>query len=858
MFFVTSRNLIWYFALTKKKTTMKKDQLLIILLLFVFVFPISGQQDREIKFANSSNNGNINMTESDSLGNIYIIGSFNETFAYQGTVISGPKGADSYNLFAMKVLPNGRPEFISPIYTLSSSGYLEFRSMTVNDKGEMVIAFTAYRVASVFINRREIPLTANANVEVVAKFSKTGFLNWVRVMSCKGGTEQIQVQDMTMDEIGNVYVTGYFNGDLGVFGTKTIDGYTNDPKMFLAKYTDSGTLDWVSSCNTVASPDTTGGITALTIELSGDNKVYVAGLLTGTRQFSFGSKVVSNIGTNNAYLACFHTTGDVYWARGFSGDGEISHGDINLDDENNVIFSCFYKSSSFQLDKLNLSNPNSHDLAIAKYRSNGDVVWENNLITNLGYVSNINNGDVHVFVGDSSDITILCNDNSAGVSNIRSVQYDSETGAVEWSKSTFTTTGVYPSNIVFDKKKNLYFLGTSYGLFLYDTFTVTDLNGYGVNYLCKIGDDGKTKFFAKFQNQISGSANFQSLGTDNYGNLMIIGSYYGDSASLGAFSLTDTSYSGLFFAKYAGLAKVSGQVFNFSGDPIPGGYIKLLGYAYYQRCFISDTVLIGDDGRYVFKDVPLGKYITHAFPGELNGVGHHPVFFPSSAHWEDALKINVNEPVEYSNMIIFAPDVVPLLGNSSISGKLTVVDSDDIFKSTQTQPRSNGRASLAKSKKKSDYDIIATTITDENGDFYFENIEQGEYFVLIEEPGLPNISVHEVSVAGSMYISNVNYLMTEETVEAVDEPTSEQSNLDKISMEQSFFVFPNPSQGYLNVTAFGKGQISSVKVTSVDGQEVQFLDHVNSPSVQFNLNPGIYLIHITGTNKQSVQKIIVR
>ena len=100
--------------------------------------------------------------------------------------------------------------------------------------------------------------------------------------------------------------------------------------------------------------------------------------------------------------------------------------------------------------------------------------------------------------------------------------------------------------------------------------------------------------------------------------------------------------------------------------------------------------------------------------------------------------------------------------------------------------------------------------------------------------------------------------MDEETIEAVDDPYSEQSNVDETSAEQSFIVYPNPSDGILNVMVIGNGEISSVKVTAIDGQEVKYLNNLDASSVQFNLIPGIYLVHIIGTKEQIMRKVVIR
>lgn len=121
-------------------------------------------------------------------------------------------------------------------------------------------------------------------------------------------------KQMLTDASGNVYVTGTSSGIIDLDpgpGTYTLDCSGNGQTQYLAKYTPGGALIWgcvVPNCN---------------IALADDGGVYLTGVLTGTRGYSFSTDSLplslTPVGTNpTGFVVKLNGAGKGEWDRLFT------------------------------------------------------------------------------------------------------------------------------------------------------------------------------------------------------------------------------------------------------------------------------------------------------------------------------------------------------------------------------------------------------------------------------------------------------------------------------------------------------------------------------------------------------------
>jgi hypothetical protein len=90
----------------------------------------------------------------------------------------------------------------------------------------------------------------------VAKYNNAGTLQWVSTAGGSAGRDR--GVGIALDDAGNSYVTGYFNGSADFDGDGqpevTAVGGATDDDIFVAKYDDTGVLQWVRSAGSQFAP----------------------------------------------------------------------------------------------------------------------------------------------------------------------------------------------------------------------------------------------------------------------------------------------------------------------------------------------------------------------------------------------------------------------------------------------------------------------------------------------------------------------------------------------------------------------------------------------------------------------------
>lgn len=178
----------------------------------------------------------------------------------------------------------------------------------------------------------------------LAKYTPLGDNIWVRQL---GSPSDEYVYGIALDNTGNVYLTGTTKGVLQ-------DGneYTDNWKIFLAKYDPDGQRVWVRQMGTA------GDATGNAIAVDGSGNVYVTGGTTGALE-------EGKAAGNDAYIAKYSTTGDTIWVRQYA-LSEYSYADGIAVDGNGYIYIAGYSNWTWEDESL---------LFIARYRPDGTTDW---------------------------------------------------------------------------------------------------------------------------------------------------------------------------------------------------------------------------------------------------------------------------------------------------------------------------------------------------------------------------------------------------------------------------------------------------------------------------------------------------
>lgn len=165
-----------------------------------------------------------------------------------------------------------------------------------------------------------------------------------------GGPGSELVAGVASDPTGAVLVAGTFTGtaDFDPGTGITAIASLGDADGFLAKYSSSGSLVWVSRLGG------TGAETLNSLARDAGGNLYVAGSFSGACDFDPGPgmQVLNSVGLQDGYVAKYSSTGDLLWARRFGGTGADEINDVAVDAAGNV-----YSVGRFTGQANTLPNP---------------------------------------------------------------------------------------------------------------------------------------------------------------------------------------------------------------------------------------------------------------------------------------------------------------------------------------------------------------------------------------------------------------------------------------------------------------------------------------------------------------------
>jgi hypothetical protein len=209
----------------------------------------------------------------------------------------------------------------------------------------------------------------------IFKYSPSGLLIWTKYLFWSAN-------NIVSDNVGFLYIIGDSlakydaTGNLiwlrGTVSSKCIsmDGagflYTTGANTLLAKYDPSGNQIW--SRNVIA----TGN--SISTDSAGNSSI--TGYFTGT--VSFGSFTLTSSGTKDIFVARYDSAGMCVWAKRAGGNFDCCYSNdcgyaITLDlSGNTYVTGSFVDTSDF--DSFTLVG-NANDIFLAKYNTNGNVVW---------------------------------------------------------------------------------------------------------------------------------------------------------------------------------------------------------------------------------------------------------------------------------------------------------------------------------------------------------------------------------------------------------------------------------------------------------------------------------------------------
>jgi uncharacterized delta-60 repeat protein len=342
----------------------------------------------------------------DSLCNIYVAG--------------WSMGLNSdYNFVVVKYDSNGVQQRVIR-YNSSSNGY------------DGAVGVTSDNLGNIYVTG---PSRDNVtqNDYITIKYDSAGNQQWLQRYNDSGNQDDVP-SALVIDNLGNVYITGYGEDSLGDIGYVTIKYNTNGVQQWIAKY-NNGPYYYEDEASAMA--------------IDNVGNVYVAGYSVG-------------LNTDRDYATVkYNSNGIQQWVRRYNGPGN------DWDEASAIMVSntgyVYITGYSFNAD-------NNEDIATIKYDTNGVQLWaarynDPNDYDDYAYAIAVD-GDENVYVTGASNTWFYSHSTTIKYNNV---------GIQEWVENYSGSGNLndFTFGIVVDNQENVYVAGWTYNLGTnYDAITI--------------------------------------------------------------------------------------------------------------------------------------------------------------------------------------------------------------------------------------------------------------------------------------------------------------------------------------------------------------------------------------------------
>ncbi len=341
----------------------RKNSLVIAMFLFCVVSVANCQTWDWAQAAGGSLNDYATGAVNDKDGNLYITGSFNGSATFGGKVVISQ---GDYDIFLAKYTSNGKLIWIS-----QAGGSESDEAYGIALDLDNNIYITGY--FSNHANFGNLKLTGSGDRDCfLAKYDSNGNVNWVKQ---GGGSGSDFGKSVATDHFGNIIITGIFGGE-AFFNSQLIKSKGKND-IFIASYNSAGDLKWVQRAGG------SGKDEATSIAVDNEGNAFVTGWFSGLADFG-GSQLTSN-GDDDIFIAKYSISGSVEWVHQAGGYQGIDRSySITADLNGNIYLTGSYIGTAIFSAKRITSS--ADDCFIAKYNSNGNLLWLNTTASKNGEV----------------------------------------------------------------------------------------------------------------------------------------------------------------------------------------------------------------------------------------------------------------------------------------------------------------------------------------------------------------------------------------------------------------------------------------------------------------------------------------
>ncbi len=352
-------------------------------------------------------------------------------------------------------------------FGLGNTGIDGFTSVMVDPAGNKYCAggFKISIDADPGVGSTIINANGSESDALVVKYGPGGNLIWSKGL---GGTGADEVLVMDLDNSGNVYIAGYYEGVANFEGSDLTAIGTYD--LFIAKYDSTGQHLWSKSF---------GGIDEGTqIQMSVDdagNNIAISGFFSDS--IDLGTGMLHAPGSTSPFVALLNSSGDALWSYTFGGNSSDRATAILLANTGDVYLAGVTSGTNVDVDPgigtYYISSFGSSDIYLIRYDitgafqsafslegEGGDIIFSiDKTLNNEIYLTGYTNGDSIDVDPDSANSVFLYGDTTISfVQDILLTKYDSNFNYL-WSMRTGKRASDSGRKIKIDNQGNVLLAG---------------------------------------------------------------------------------------------------------------------------------------------------------------------------------------------------------------------------------------------------------------------------------------------------------------------------------------------------------------------------------------------------------------
>jgi len=355
--------------------------------------------------------------------------------------------------------------------------------------------------------------------------------------------------------------------------------------------------------------------------------------------------------------------------------------------------------------------------------------------------------------------------------------------------------------------------------------------------------------------QPSTTKNYQFLRNNTFGSAYLM--YLSSNAS-------QTQIKHGWYTLPVDFGTITGTVFTntLETTPVTNGE----AYLYRENSnFAKNDILaksnLSATGNYKFDSIPFGEYRIAIRPNTTIYPNTKITYFGDTTNWIDATSIITTGTLSAGHKIHLQYHPIPT-GVNNISGQLAL--NLNIMKTTamlSVKPISGIGIVVKKNPSGSAERVL---VTDTAGKFNIGTLNDGNYKMFVDIPGLHHTGTYTFTVSGGNTINNLDFTIGTDSIH----PNSSLVSVKELTNNVPVFInaYPNPYSSFATIVLnLPESAGVLLEVYNTLGQKIETLDNSHKQTGTYkytfsakslNYSSGMYFIKLTAGNKTNVLKII--